>query len=136
MLCYMIVVVSCAMYLYCFVGLIPLSPIFAKHFFLLFKKEEEETPWNEVWEAMKRSGWGWRGGSGLMTDYYYIKPGCKIKGGTVGHDYFINVKDVQTYARNIYKWGVVSHKKLMSTIEEYAKYSGEVVPPQAEGQEI
>ena len=100
MLCYMIVVVSCAMYLYCFVGLIPLSPIFAKHFFLLFKKEEEETPWKEVWDAMKRSGWGWRGGSGLMTDYYYIKPGCKIKGGTVGHDYFINVKDVQTYARH------------------------------------
>jgi len=100
------------------------------------KKKEEETPWKEVWDAMKRSGWGWRGGSGLMTDYYYIKPECKIKGGTVGQDYFISVKDVQTYARNIYKWGVVSHEKLMATIEEYAKYSGEVVPPQAEGQEI
>ena len=126
---------DCWMYLYCFVGLIPLSPLFAKHFFLLFKKEEE-TPWKEVWDAMKRSGWGWRGGSGLMTDYYYIKPECKIKGGTVGQDYFISVKDVQTYARNIYKWGVVSHEKLMATIEEFAKYSGEVVPPQAEGQEI
>jgi len=71
-----------------------------------------------------------------MTDYYYIKPGCKIKGGTVGQDYFISVKDAQTYARSIYKWGVVSNEKLMATIEEYAKYSGEVVPPQAEGQEI
>jgi len=103
---------------------------------IVAEKKEEETPWKEVWDAMKRSGWGWRGGSGLMTDYYYIKPECKIKGGTVGQDYFISVKDVQTYARNIYKWGVVSHEKLMATIEEYAKYSGEVVPPQAEGQEI
>ena len=66
-----------------------------------------------------------------MTDYYYIKPGCKIKGGTVGQDYFTSVKDAQTYARNIYKWGIVPHEKLMATIEEYAKYSGEVVPPQA-----
>ena len=62
--------------------------------------DPDETPWKEVWDAMKRSGWGWRGGSGLMTDYYYIKPGCKIKGGIVGQDYFTSVKDAQTYARS------------------------------------
>ena len=100
------------------------------------EEEEEQTPWKDVWDAMKRSGWGWRGGSGLMTDYYYIKPGCKIKDGVQGQDYFVCVVDVQQYARDIYKWGTVSHDVLMTTIEEYAKYSGEVVPPLSEGVKI
>ena len=43
--------------------------------------------WTDVWDAMKCSGWTWKGGSGLMTDYYYIKPKCRIQGSLSGQDY-------------------------------------------------
>jgi hypothetical protein len=96
------------------------------------EKEEEEMeekiPWKDVWNAMKRSGWGWRGSSGLMTDYYYIKPRCKIKDGEEGQDYFVCVEDVQKYARDTYNWGTVSHDVLMKTIEKY-----EMLPPFGDG---
>ncbi|KAL7536747.1 hypothetical protein ACHAXR_010835 [Thalassiosira sp. AJA248-18] len=95
--------------------------------------EEESISWKDVWSNMKRSGWTWKGGSGLMTDYYYIKPGCKVKDGKQGRDYFISEKDAQAYARNVYGWGTVGKDKLMTTIEEYAKYAGEVVPSLKEG---
>ena len=85
------------------------------------EEKEEETPWNEVWSAMKRFGWSWSGPTGLMTDYYYIKPGCKIKGGVEGHDYFICDEEVRQYARVTYKWGNVSYDALMKTIEEGGK---------------
>ena len=34
--------------------------------------EDDGVPWTDVWDAMKCSGWTWKGESGLMTDYYYI----------------------------------------------------------------
>jgi hypothetical protein len=49
-------------------------------------------PWKDVWAAMKRNGWTWKGGSGLMTDYY-IKPRCKVQGGKAGRDCFVRVED-------------------------------------------
>ena len=49
--------------------------------------------WKDVWAAMKRNGWTWKGGSGLMTDYYYIKPRCKVQGGKAGRDCFVRVED-------------------------------------------
>ena len=36
-----------------------------------------DDPWTDVWKTMKKTGWTWRGVSRLMTDYYYIQPGCK-----------------------------------------------------------
>ena len=65
---------------------------------------EKDEAWSDVWKKMLRSGWNWRAGSGLMMGYYYIKPGCKIKGGEVGRDYFIELEDVQKFARRNYGW--------------------------------
>lgn len=91
-------------------------------------------PWKDVWATMKRCGWSWKGGSGLMTDYYYIKPKCKITGGVSGIDYFVTVGDTMEFARRTYGWdanGMTSctREELFSIIEEHAKYAGEVVPP-------
>eukprot|EP01082_Thalassiosira_pseudonana_P006795 g14998.t1 g14998 contig21:322255-325611(+) len=61
-------------------------------------------PWKSVWQKLRKSGWSWKGGSGLMTDYYYIKPGCKVKNGVKGVDYFVKVEDVQAYAKKNYGW--------------------------------
>jgi hypothetical protein len=50
---------------------------------------DPHTPWSTLWKTLRKShGWKWQNGSGLMTDYYYIKPGKKIKGGMEGVDYF------------------------------------------------
>jgi hypothetical protein len=49
--------------------------------------EDDGVPWTDVWDAMKCSGWTWKGGSGLMTDYYHIKPKCRIQGDLSGRDY-------------------------------------------------
>ena len=53
---------------------------------------------------MMRSGWTWRQGSGLMMDYYYVKPGRTVKGGKAGEDYFRSVGEVQEFARRNYGW--------------------------------
>jgi hypothetical protein len=65
---------------------------------------EEAVPWRGVWTAMKRSGWSWKGGSGIMTYYYYIKPKCRVQGGLSGRDYFVRVKDAMEFARDCYGW--------------------------------
>lgn len=107
---------------------------------LVIEKEvEEDTPkefvhWKDVWATMKRCGWTWKGGSGLMTDYYYIKPKCKVQGGVSGIDYFVSVGETMEFARRTYGYdpdGMASmtREQLFSRIEEHAKYAGEVVPP-------
>ena len=50
-------------------------------------------PWKDVWAAMKRNGWTWKSGSGVMTDYYYIKQRCKVQGGKASREYFVRVED-------------------------------------------
>ena len=54
-----------------------------------------DDPWTDMWKTMKKTGWTWRGGSRLMTDYYYIKPGCKcnIRDGEEGKHYFVTESD-------------------------------------------
>eukprot|EP00956_Cyclotella_meneghiniana_P035386 scaffold114357_cov81-Cyclotella_meneghiniana.AAC.2 len=65
---------------------------------------QPHTPWSTVWKILRSNGWNWRAGSGLMTDYYYIKPGKKIKGGIEKTDYFVKVEDVQDFCRKEYGW--------------------------------
>ncbi|KAL7458073.1 hypothetical protein ACHAWC_011099 [Mediolabrus comicus] len=90
-------------------------------------------PWTVVWKIMRRQGWNWAGGTGLMTGYRYIKPGCKIKGGTEMVDYFNSEHDVQVFARNVYGWTVRDDVNtvdaLERVIEEHVRYSNDVVPP-------
>ncbi len=95
---------------------------------------EVAVPWKDVWAAMKRSGWSWKGGSGIMTDYYYIKPKCRVKGGLSGRDYFVRVKDAMEFARDCYGWhnnalSLTSRVKLLSRIEYHTRHCGKRVPP-------
>ena len=101
-------------------------------------QDEEEVDiieWKDMWTRMKRHGWGWHGASGLMTDYYYIKPKCKIKGGIEGVHYFTRIEDTKQFARHYFGWNdniAVSmsvRDEIYTRIEEYGKYSGERVPP-------
>ena len=59
--------------------------------------------WSDAWKKMLKSGWSWKAGSGL-TDYYFIKPGCKIKGGIKDQDYFESESDAKAYATKNYGW--------------------------------
>eukprot|EP00957_Ditylum_brightwellii_P099346 7567782-Ditylum_brightwellii.AAC.1 len=43
-------------------------------------------------------------GSGLMTDYYYIKPDKDVKTGSAGTDYFTSKEDVMEFAATFYNW--------------------------------
>ena len=100
--------------------------------------EIEAVTWKDVWAVMRRSGWSWKGGSGLMTDYYYIKPKCKVQGGAPGRDYFVRVEDVMEFAREVYGWheassssssSSLSREEVFSRIEDHARHCGERVPP-------
>jgi hypothetical protein len=64
----------------------------------------EAVPWRDVWAAMKRSGWSWKGWSSIMTDYYYIKPKCRVQSGLSGWDYFVCVEDAMEFARDCNNW--------------------------------
>ncbi|KAL3782261.1 hypothetical protein HJC23_013228 [Cyclotella cryptica] len=62
------------------------------------------TPWKSVWKTLRSSGWTWRGGSGLMMDYFYVRPGKRIKGGKLGVDYFTSEEDVKAFCKREYGW--------------------------------
>ncbi len=96
--------------------------------------DREAVPWRDVWAAMKRSGWSWKGGSGIMTDYYYIKPKCRVQGGVSGWDYFVCVEDAMEFVRDCYGWHknatlLTSRGELLSRIKDHARHCGERVPP-------
>ncbi|KAL3776119.1 hypothetical protein ACHAW5_003261 [Stephanodiscus triporus] len=96
------------------------------------RTDGEAVTWKDVWAAMRRSGWSWKGGSGLMTDYYYIKPKCRVHGGAPGRDYFVRVEDVMEFARDVYGWHEASsssREELFARIEDHARHCGERVPP-------
>eukprot|EP00956_Cyclotella_meneghiniana_P003819 scaffold4607_cov39-Cyclotella_meneghiniana.AAC.11 len=65
---------------------------------------QPHTPWATVWKILRSKGWKWQAGSSLMTGYYYIKPGKKIKGGVEKVDYFVKIEDVQDFCREEYGW--------------------------------
>mmetsp|Transcript_5113 Transcript_5113/g.11266 ORF Transcript_5113/g.11266 Transcript_5113/m.11266 type:complete len:607 (+) Transcript_5113:307-2127(+) len=71
---------------------------------IIGEKIKSDDDWHSVWEKMLNSGWYCKYGSGLMLDYYYIKPGKNVKNGTEGVDYFTQVKDVQLFAKKNYGW--------------------------------
>ena len=99
------------------------------------QEEADIIEWKDMWTRMKRHGWGWHGASGLMTDYYYIKPKCKIKGGIEGVHYYTSIEDTKQFARHNFGWNdniAVSmsvRDEVYARIEEYGNYSGERVPP-------
>jgi hypothetical protein len=53
--------------------------------------------WKDIWCELKGLGWTCKRGTGLMTDYYYIKTGCTVKGGELNEDYFVRQEDVRHY---------------------------------------
>eukprot|EP00978_Attheya_sp_CCMP212_P006412 scaffold14601_cov51-Attheya_sp.AAC.2 len=61
--------------------------------------------WPSVWGKMRQHGkWKWRLGSGLMTDYYYIKPQGAIKGGKEGIDFFTSEDACKEFVRSTFGW--------------------------------
>jgi len=65
--------------------------------------------WKEVWAELKKLGWTCKNGKGLMVDYFYIKPGRKLKGGVLGDDYFIGHEDVmQSLLSLSHRWGAAA----------------------------
>ena len=93
-----------------------------------------DDPWTAVWKTMRKAGWTWKGGSGLMMGYYYIKPGCNVKDGVEGEDYFVSEEDVQRFAERNYGWncGVTSddcnsrgrgRKRSLSTSSDKSHFS-------------
>jgi len=64
---------------------------------------KENDRWQDVWDKLKKQGWCWKTGGGLVA-YYYVCPGGRVKGGTEGIDYFIDEKDVKEYVRRTYGW--------------------------------
>ena len=96
--------------------------------------DREAVPWRDMWATMKRSGWSWKGGSGIMTNYYYIKPKCRVQGGLSGQDNFVRIEDGMEFARDCYGWhknapSPTSRGELLSRIEDHARHCGERVPP-------
>jgi hypothetical protein len=95
--------------------------------------DREAVPWRDVWAAMKHSGWSWKGGSSIMTNYYYIKPKCRVQGGLSGRDYFVRIEDAMEFARDCYGWhenapSPMSRGELLSRIKDHARHCGERVP--------
>jgi len=60
--------------------------------------------WEILWDKLRYSGWTCKMGSGLMTDYYYIKPDKDVKTGSAGTDYFTSKEDVMEFAATFYNW--------------------------------
>jgi hypothetical protein len=60
-------------------------------------------PWADVWQKLKRQGWSWKAGGGLVA-YYYVFPGGKVKGGKEGIDFFIDEEDLKDYIRRTHGW--------------------------------
>ena len=61
-------------------------------------------PWSSAWKKMRKSGWTWKMGTGLMTDYFYVKPGKDCRTGAEGTDYFTSERDVRRFAARNYGW--------------------------------
>ncbi|KUF77991.1 hypothetical protein AM587_10000780 [Phytophthora nicotianae] len=41
-----------------------------------------------VWPLLRKEGWTWKPAKGLQIHANYLKPGCKLRGGKHGVDYF------------------------------------------------
>eukprot|EP00804_Cyclotella_cryptica_P030433 CCRYP_008514-RA/>CCRYP_008514-RA protein AED:0.01 eAED:0.01 QI:269/1/1/1/0.33/0.25/4/4624/419 len=72
--------------------------------------EKEIIPWAAMWQRMRKLGWGWHNGDGLIT-YYYVHPSHAklpkkelLEQCTRGVDYFDSEVDVKRYAKNNLGW--------------------------------
>ena len=70
--------------------------------------------WKTVFKKMKKGGWTHKNGD-LFHSYFYVKPGCSVKNGTMNVDYFTCEEQLQDYARKYYGWqeGLAENKKLL-----------------------
>ena len=75
--------------------------------------------WNTVYKKMKKGGWTHRNGD-LFHSYFYVKPGCSVKNGTMNVDYFTSEEQLQEYARKHYGWrdGVAENLKLLGQTKD------------------
>lgn len=56
--------------------------------------DDERYEWGPLWKQLKQSGWKYAKATNLLHDWYYVRPGRKVKGGKAGVDYFVCPEDV------------------------------------------
>ena len=60
-------------------------------------------PWPIVKEKMLALGWTWQKGTDLY-DFFYVRPGCSVKGGELGFDYYPGEESLKDIASEEYGW--------------------------------
>ncbi|KAE9057370.1 hypothetical protein PF007_g31670, partial [Phytophthora fragariae] len=53
-----------------------------------------------IWPLLRKEGWSWKPATGIQIHHNYIKPGCKLKGGAQGVDFFNGEDELLAYIRS------------------------------------
>ncbi|KAE9129250.1 hypothetical protein PF007_g4962 [Phytophthora fragariae] len=52
-----------------------------------------------IWPLLRKEGWTWKAATGIQIHHNYLKPGCKLRGGKRGVDYFNGEDELLAYIR-------------------------------------
>ncbi|KAE8894550.1 hypothetical protein PF003_g21410 [Phytophthora fragariae] len=53
-----------------------------------------------IWPLLRKEGWSWKPATGIQIHHNYIKPGCKLKGGAQGVEFFNGEDELLAYIRS------------------------------------
>ncbi|KAE9155296.1 hypothetical protein PF004_g32745 [Phytophthora fragariae] len=53
-----------------------------------------------IWPLLRKEGWSWKPATGIQIHHNYIKPGCKLKGGAQGVDFYNGEDELLAYIRS------------------------------------
>lgn len=66
-----------------------------------FVDDEDFYVWANLWSHLSKSGWISVRARNPLHDWYYVRPGHVVRGGTAGVDYFLSPDDVIDYAKKM-----------------------------------
>ncbi|KAE9068571.1 hypothetical protein PF007_g27637 [Phytophthora fragariae] len=52
-----------------------------------------------IWPLLRKEGWTWKAATGIQIHHNYLKPGCKLRRGKRGVDYFNGEDELLAYIR-------------------------------------
>ncbi|KAE9315206.1 hypothetical protein PR003_g19047 [Phytophthora rubi] len=52
-----------------------------------------------IWLLLRKEGWTWKAATGIQIHHNYLKPGCKLRRGKRGVDYFNGEDELLAYIR-------------------------------------